>query len=289
MATTCLVCLVLLTTGFAQGQGPAEMSLELRKAGLRPGPLLPVDVTVLHRALGDPDGETRMLAREVVAMRLQPWRALKVELRGPYLADLKALQPLRSALLSGLKEGPPVHRKAAVQSIAFLSLTWVESVAPSSWLSDGMPFDVDPEIANVLMQFFEQEPDASVRREIVGLLAGTRHLTPEPNRTTIALFFTRAVADSDWGVVQAALGGLGRRKRPEGLTEGARLLKHPAHQVRMVAAQVVASYGADAKPYVPGLRAALAAETDDITRKTIQGAITVIEKGGTSCSSCSSW
>ena len=118
-----------------------------------------------------------------------------------------------------------------------------------------------------------------VRYAVVDLLGGTRHQTPEPNRTAIVSVFKRGVADSEWGVVNAALWALSRRKLPEGLTEGVRLLKHPTHHVRVVAAQAVASYRADARPYLPDLRAALIVESDDITRKTIEGAITVIEKG----------
>jgi hypothetical protein len=290
MGAISITGLILQRPLLAHGQVPtSEISSGLRKAALRTDALVPEDVALLQRALSDPDGQTRLLGREMVASRVHPWRVLKAESRGPYLSDIKALQSLRPLLLTGLREGLPVHRRAAVQSIGYLSLTWVEPSAPPDPAAREMSFDIDAGTLTLLTRHFAQEVDAGVRNEVIGLLAGTRHKTPEPNRTTIASFLRRAVADSEWSVVNSALLALGRRTLPEGLTEGARLLKHPAHQVRMVAAQVVASYRADAKPYLPDLRAALTVESDDITSKTIQGAITAIEKGGASCSSCSSW
>jgi len=55
-------------------------------------------------------------------------------------------------------------------------------------------------------------------------------------------------------------------------------LKNPSHIARMSVAQGIAAYGASARAYLPDLRAALAAETDDITQKTIAGTISVISR-----------
>ena len=46
----------------------------------------------------------------------------------------------------------------------------------------------------------------------------------------------------------------------------------------IVAAQMVASFGAEARPHLDDLRRAAEAETDDITRKTMLGSISAIEK-----------
>jgi hypothetical protein len=53
----------------------------------------------------------------------------------------------------------------------------------------------------------------------------------------------------------------------------AKLLAHSKPEIRVVAAQAVSSFGRDAQPYVTELERALATETDDIARKTIEGAL----------------
>jgi hypothetical protein len=46
--------------------------------------------------------------------------------------------------------------------------------------------------------------------------------------------------------------------------------------IASAAAEVMTAYGNAARPYVPQLEAALAVETDGITRKTIAGTISMI-------------
>jgi HEAT repeat protein len=55
-------------------------------------------------------------------------------------------------------------------------------------------------------------------------------------------------------------------------------LKNPSRNARLSVAQGIAAYGEAARQYLPELQAALAAETDDVTRKTIAGTIAVITK-----------
>ena len=64
-----------------------------------------------------------------------------------------------------------------------------------------------------------------------------------------------------------ALRDVARRRLPGSLTESVRLLRHKEFQVRVVAAQMVASFGAEAPPHLDDLRRAAKGETHDITAK----------------------
>jgi hypothetical protein len=67
-------------------------------------------------------------------------------------------------------------------------------------------------------------------------------------------------------------------KRPAHLPLAARLLAHKSPEVRTLTAQAVSSFGSAAKRYIPDLRQAVAVETNEITRKTLEGAIEKISK-----------
>lgn len=98
---------------------------------------------------------------------------------------------------------------------------------------------------------------------------------PEARRLGHRLLLS-ALQDRDPYVVQAAAHAATTSRSPEALPLLVNQLKNPSYVARMGVAQGIASYRAAARPYLAELEAALAAETHDITRKTLEGTISVI-------------
>jgi len=150
------------------------------------------------------------------------------------------------------------------------------AAAAKSGGGPGQPLPVG--VLRRLAIHFDKYPDGFSRGAIIMVIQST-YQSPEPDARTICLaLLKKALEDPDPYVVQYAGHSATRAAAPEMLPLLVAQLKNPSHVARMGIAQGIASYGAAARPYLPQLQAALAAETDDITKKTIAGTISVINK-----------
>lgn len=143
--------------------------------------------------------------------------------------------------------------------------------------SQGYPTVVLPsQIANRLAQKFETDPTSGIRSLAVGAFR-LAHRSDDPEVRRLGLqVILKALEDTDPWMVQSAAHSAAESRSPEALPLLVKQLKNPSHVARMAAGQVITAYGEAARPYLPQLEAALAVETDDITRKTITGTISVI-------------
>jgi HEAT repeat protein len=125
---------------------------------------------------------------------------------------------------------------------------------------------------------YEKYSDTGEREFIVGALVSSyQKANPEARSLAVSLL-TKALQGRDAYVIQAAGHAAAKAAAPELLPLLVAQLKNSSHIARMGVAQGIASYGAAARAYLPELEAALAAETHDITKKTIAGAISVITR-----------
>lgn len=132
------------------------------------------------------------------------------------------------------------------------------------------------QLAHRLAGKFETDSNPGVRNvSIGGLRSAHRSEDPAVRRMGLDLRL-KALADTDPSVIQSAAHSVGEWTPPEALPILVKQLRHPAHAVRMAVGQIIAAYREAARRYLPQLEAALAVETDDITRKTIAGTISVI-------------
>lgn len=180
-------------------------------------------------------------------------------------AVAQALQPEVERLLDDTDAGV---RREALRAFAAAAAT--TSPPP------GQPLPLP--VLRRLAAHFDKYTDSSGRGFIITVIQSS-YQSQEPDARAICLTLLRkALRDKDAYVVQAAAHSATRAKAPEALPLLVEQLKNPSYVARMGVAQGIASYGAVARPYLPQLEAALAAETDDITKKTIAGTITVITR-----------
>lgn len=141
----------------------------------------------------------------------------------------------------------------------------------------GYPTVVLPsQIANRLAAKFESDPSSGIRSLAVGAFR-LAHQSEDPAVRRIGLqVILKALEDTDPWIVQSAAHSAAESTLPEALPLLVKQLKNPSSVARMDAGQVITAYGEAARRYLPELEAALAVETDDITRKTIAGTISVI-------------
>lgn len=143
----------------------------------------------------------------------------------------------------------------------------------------GFPTYVLPsQIANRLFEKFERDPNPGVRSLAVGAFRSAYRSEDPAVRSLGAQVLLKALGDGDSNIVSAAAHAIPDWRPAEALPLLVKQLNNPSLRVRMAVAQTIAAYRKDALPYRPQLEAALAAETDDITKKTIAGTLTVIRE-----------
>jgi hypothetical protein len=129
-----------------------------------------------------------------------------------------------------------------------------------------------------LAAMFERDPSSQIRTATMQAVAA-QHGSGDPEvRRLASQVLLRGLEDSNPYVVQYAGLQAAQSKIPEALPLLVEQLKNPAFVARMGVAQGIAAYREAARKYLPELQTALAAETHDITRKTIAGTISVISK-----------
>lgn len=235
------------------------------------------DASLVFELLGHADESRCVTALGMFEARLSPYRTdLSAAVRK---ADRARLVPGQSKVMALLASDRPRIRREAIRAAMFLQIS--RSLAEGNVAGEAAftrGYDPGRALALRLARMFDVEQDASVRSQIVGALVGTATDVAPETRRIVNTLLMKALNDASFGVVETALRDVARRKLPGSLEEAMRLLQHPAYQVRMAAAQAVASFGREARDYLPRLRQAAEAETDEITRKTILGTISVVER-----------
>jgi peptidoglycan/xylan/chitin deacetylase (PgdA/CDA1 family) len=143
----------------------------------------------------------------------------------------------------------------------------------------GLPTYVLPsQIANRLLDKFERDPSQGVRSLAVSAFQSAHRSEYPAVRSIGSQVLLKALDDSDPYIVATAAHAIPDWKPAEALPLLVKHLKNPSLQARMAVAQIIAAYREDARPYIPQLEAALAVETDDITKKTIAGTLSVVRE-----------
>lgn len=274
-----LAAIVMVAAGQAPSPDPdwAATQKQLGAASISRGPISTRDAAVILELLVSTDENKCLAALGMFEARLSPYRTdLPPDVRK---ADRAKLLPGQPKVLQLLGSSRPRIRREAVRAAMFLRISQAVPGNDASARSGGVfSFDPGRDLAVRLKRMFDAETDANVRGQIVGALVGTSAtVDAETTRTVNALLMT-ALHDPSSGVVSTALRDVARRRLPGSLKEAVKLLKHTDYQVRMVAAQAVASFGPEARPYLQDLREAADVETHEVTRKTILGSIVVIER-----------
>ena len=130
----------------------------------------------------------------------------------------------------------------------------------------------------MLAEKFKSDPSLLVRTMALEAV-GTAYRSDDVDVRRLAVqILLGGLDETDPYIVQAAGLAAAQSRIPEALPLLVRQLKHPSHVARMGVAQGIAAYREAARRYLPDLQAALAAETDDLTRKTLLGTISVITR-----------
>lgn len=279
VSATCVVLLswlLAVPTAATQGQAIPDLfakQRELSAVSGRKGLLIVADVELISRGLTDTDPSVRRFALRTVGSRLNPMRFGYAELRQAYVADHALLDQLSPRVLDRLTDPDSQVRGSAVEAAAYQHFESSDTNWPPT-----KTFDVGPVLTERLVRMYSSESSEYVRGEIVRILSGTGADVPEPSRSQISGLILHALDDPAASAVQPALWEVSKRQIASGLPKAVQLLRNPDYKIRMVSAQVVASFGPAARQYLPDLRKALEVETDDITKKTIQGAINAISR-----------
>ena len=180
---------------------------------------------------------------------------------------LKGLaQDFQPQLAAATKDPSPSVRRKAFSAI----------VAPEAYKN--RPPVIPLPLIRRLAEAFGTDPDNSVRTyALQSIVSGHAAQDPEAHRIAVDVLL-RALDEDEPYLIQAAGLAATRMSIPEALPKLVKQLKNPSHIARTGVAQGIAAYGAAARQYLPDLRAAVAVETDAITRKTIEGTITVITR-----------
>ena len=279
--TAGLVIPLAIAMAWTQGTAAqsAVSSYRERLKGFDPSqPVTPETVAIVVEGLNSADESIRREALDMVSGIVNPYRALMIKLSPKaFETDAARLWPHEARVRSLLDDPSARVRSKAVEAAALLQYS--KAPLPAAVTASGLnDFDCGLELARRFERMYAADSDVSVRTNIVRMLTAVSETVAEPTRAIVHGVLMRALNDSSWGVVNYALRDVARRRLPGSLTESVRLLRHKDYQVRMVAAQMVASFGAEARPHLDDLRRAAEAETDDITRKTMLGSISAIEK-----------
>jgi len=238
-------------------------ALALHKASLEPSEL----VNVLVRGIQDSDPEVRAVALTAFASRAGSVRFKQTDARVQrWLREHPALMGVREVATAALRDPDERVRLAAILALGNLEYR----------LGDPpVGLRISDQLLQRLAHLFRSDPSSSVRQEIAKSFAWCS--TESSTRTDLLL---DALNDESPAVVAQAARGVGNMRLPEGLPRILNLLAHKDRNVRLVVAQALAEYGTAAVPFLGELRMAVLSETDGITKKTLEGAIRVLERSG---------
>lgn len=216
--------------------------------------------------LADPDPKAQETALALLAFRAGRVRFdPSAAARGRWEIERPALEPLRPAARR-LFESP--HEQ--VRLSALLALGGLEATPGQTPRS----LALGVELTALLAERYAVDPSPVMRSEIV------KALSFDAVNASARPVIVSALRDSDPYVVQFAIHGIGRHRLTAQVPALARLLRHPSHIVRTAAAGALGTFGAAAVKYLLDLEWAMQRETDPVARSTMEGAISVLAKGG---------
>lgn len=287
MKTHAAGILLLIVSGqptYAQKQTPAadrpQSAAELRAAptekkraalndlaAFRYSPSPEQTTEMIAAGLADLDPEVRVSAVYAAAGRASAVRFKTTPERVAIgNAERPFLGPLEAHVLRALSDPADRVRHGAVIALGNLGYE------PGRQVNDIL---LKPVVAKELKLRLRVETAAAVRSEIVKSFALTS--IKSPGRDDALL---EALEDPDEDVVHFAVMGIARSVPVAALPRVASLVAHPSRAVRLQVGQALQAYGLAARPYLDSLKTALAAEQDDVVRKTLEGAIARIQSGG---------
>jgi HEAT repeat protein len=126
---------------------------------------------------------------------------------------------------------------------------------------------------SVLRARYSAEGSAAVRAEIVKTAALCNDVGAA--RETIIL---EALGDSDAGVLAFALTGVGAMRLERAVDKVAPSLGHEDKRVRIAAATALGRLGRAALPKIASLDEALALETDEVVKQTLQATVNSLRR-----------
>jgi len=273
------VLTVVISQGPAAQAPTPQMTAETIRARMSAAaqsmdPLSAGDAAVVVEALSHANEQVRTDALGVLEARLSPFVA-SYRSAGAYASDARLLAPAEPHVWALLDAADARVRRRALRAMVMLRVSrspdGIAAIAAAG-------YDPGQDLVDRAALMFEKDADAGVRVASVQLLSGVGANVPDATTRVVHRVLMKALNDPSWGVVNVAVRDAARRRIPGSLAESARLLQHKDYQVRMVAAQALASFGRDARPHLPELRRAADIETHDITKKTMVGSITVIER-----------
>lgn len=221
-------------------------------------------IEAIGSALSSGDARTRRAACETLtAMAVRGNARDNPQAR----SDWQERQPLAAGLIPRLLvvlEGDADERvrEAAVPAIVMTSLPANTSV----------PTVIDRGIEARLVRDFGRDDSWRVRSAIVGAL-GANGPSDDINKLLLT-----ALGDPAPAVVQIAARHVGRVQATEAVPVLRRLIDHPSPQVRTAVVQALAALGGAARSAVSDLQRRAGVETDDVTARTIRGALTAISR-----------
>jgi len=239
------------------GKEQALNDLAAATAALPPDEL----VSVVAAGLADPSSSVRERALWAVARRAGRPGAVEV-----WRQERSTLRSMRAKVASLLADSDRQVRLAAIAALCGLDLDYD--------LKPGTPQTLSIATATALASQIGVEKLDQVRAHILNAFAW--YAVPPAFDARRDAVFARAFGDPSSQVIQGAAFAVGKHRIAALLPRVVPLLTHDAKAVRVEAAQSVAAFGPQARAYLPDLERALDAETDEMARNALQGAINVI-------------
>lgn len=183
--------------------------------------------------------------------------------------ELPRLHSLRGPVAASLSDPDREVRMAAIEAVAALEYDFTR---PPGHVMDSL----SPVVARILANRYRVEPDPIARARIVNVFAYfSIHKGIEAVSVAV---LDSALSDPHPSVVQTAVLGVGMQHVTALLPKVVRLLAHQDFALRNSVASAIGEVGAHASKYLPDLQAALATESNAMTRKSLQGAITRVTR-----------
>jgi HEAT repeats len=242
-------------------QADVEKDRALNDLGSSPAALSAAQVSdVIGTRIADGSAYVRERALWAIARRASAPPSLDV-----WLQERAILAPFKGRVAQLLRDKDSNVRIAAIAALSALELQLDRKDDPHT---------LSMEAAAVFERVVQQDPVEQVRAHAMRAFASYPVL-PEfvPRRDAVV---ASALSGTSETLLQVGVIATGNQHIESALPLVAPLLKHQDAAVRGAAAQALAAFGSKARSYVPALQAALANESDDLVRSTLQGAINAI-------------
>ncbi len=115
---------------------------------------------------------------------------------------------------------------------------------------------------------------APERARLVSVFGGN-NVSPSMEQKRDSML-SRALADPSEAVAGAAAIAVWNLRSMRHLPAVVKLLQQPSSNVRMIAAQAIATFGAEARGYLADIERALVAEQDESVRRTLEAALAAV-------------